>query len=69
VPSILERIKLTGNPCVLSQLAVFPARNTFTGSDPEIPVAPHEQRSNFAAREMLTGGRLPGDAPNAVETK
>jgi hypothetical protein len=54
---------------MLSQLAVLPTCKAFLGTNPKIAVARDEQRSNFAAMEMLTRGRLPGDAPNPIETK
>jgi hypothetical protein len=60
---------LPGQFRVVGQLAVLPTCKPFRGANPKTSIAPGEHASNIGAREMLTRGRLPGDAPNAVEAK
>ena len=60
---------LSGKLPMLSQLAVLPTCKAFTGTNPKRPVARDKQRSDFAAGEMLTRGRLPGYAPHPIESK
>jgi hypothetical protein len=54
---------------VVSELAVLPTYKSLSGTDPKTPIAPGEHASNIRARKVLARGRLPRDAPNAVEAK
>jgi hypothetical protein len=54
---------------VVRQLTVLPTYKSLSGANPKTSIAPGEHASNIRAREVLARGRLPGDAPNAVEAK
>src|ERR1700734_3948233 len=60
---------LPGQFRVLSQLAVLPTCEPFSGANPKTPIARSEHASNIGAREMLARGRLPGETPNPVEAE
>src|SRR5277367_2952530 len=60
---------LPGQFRVVIQLAVLPTCKSFSGANPKTSIARGEHASNIGAREMLARGRLPRDAPNAVEAK
>jgi hypothetical protein len=65
-----ERINgLAGKLRVLSQLAILPTCQTFTGSNPKTSIARGEEAFNKIAGEMLARRRLPGDTPHAIKTK
>ena len=63
-----ERINiLSGKVRVVSQLAILPTGESDTCANPKTPIAGGEQASDIVTGELLTGWRLPWDAPNAIE--
>ena len=66
---ILNKLKnaVPGKLRVISELAFFPARQSFTSTNPKAAIAGDDQRCDEGVRETLTYWGFPRDEPDTIE--